>query len=609
MSNNPFHSGGIMGVEEYGILVRCGHLNRHVYGYKPVRLPADVSKSVLGGVPGIVFGENNVLPEFVADGFYPPVNNFSWSCGGLGSVNGLTPVSQSMFAVLVFVSKNPEIDIRGLWRCQKRGLHAARDDVNDWAWNLPNDHAPLQEFTFESYASYKLKKRSFDKAKSCWGKLHDINRKNGAVNPWADLVFQRSLCDACYRYNIERPFELCSNRPGKLQLKTAKDIMRLATPHLKPYFKRLCTSLKWAHLIGALDFMKQEKLGNNDALEKHGIALVSAWYAFVHVARKRTSSLAICRNAPLIGLARYWALSREENLQSLFEREDTAFDLINFGETTVHSLTPMVDKLHVCIRKEVALEQHVYPWHLFIVFGNTFVLTAKVRVLMAIKSSVLRIDIELTPPVHSTEYSSTPVKSACSTPHVKRSKEGMWEVSDIHDAQGITWDYICWILECIQTNKEQNCVCLKLFGSYTLAVCGVPLHAANTTAGGTFQDLCDLAYVRCANLRIKHSDEYSNTLRFIGREGAEAITSTIRLERETLPAENAHAILESAKFVGLCDSRKSLRRTAVVKNKELLDLFQDSNLKFSHDDRCGFSKEVVRAALRYKNTVKFKTVS
>jgi len=386
---------------------------------------------------------------------------------------------------------------------------------------------------FGSRANPKIK----SKARLCWSVNH--NETGVPLEPVAPFVYHKPMCRACYLFNALRDGSNCNakqqlNRP----MLSVADIRRRMTTGTHERFDTFASTLKRSHLVACLDSTFRIPHGDPRALELHGASIVTEWFEHVHVHKERAVALTVFMHWPLVALSVYWICSggKQRRQQVLFraalralETDAVRHGLRNHGMAVMSAEDEDVPsgRLMPAVTHTEVQATGVMPWHLFVCVKGTWVLADCVRVLAALHTGRLTLDIDLVPPVPLRRANGALAQRGAPGLVVRKGR-----AKTAFKAETITWGVLAHLLALNDVARGGESLVVQLVGSLTFAIIDNGIDGT----GGVFQSLCELALstTPVAALTVQYSSKHGALAEYAADPAIHRVLSVVRQEKAFL---------------------------------------------------------------------------
>lgn len=375
------------------------------------------------------------------------------------------------------------------------------------------------------------------KARLCWSVNH--NETGQPLEPVAPFVYNKPMCRACYMFNACRDGSSC-NAKQQLQrpMLSVADIRRRMTTETHERFDEFASTLKRMHLVACLDSSFRIPHGDPKALELHGASIVTEWYEHVHVHKERAVALAVFLHWPLFALSVYWVCSGGKQRRQgapfratlqVLGSDSIRSSLRNHGMAIMSAPDDDVPsgRLMPAVAHTEVQATGLMPWHLFVCVKGTWVLADCVRVLAALHTGRLTIDVDLVPPVPLRRVNGTLAQASVPGLVVRKGR-----AKTVFKAETITWGFLAHLLALNDVAREGQPLAVQLVGSLTFAV----LDDGKDGSGGVFQALCELALSTTAvpALTVQYSSKHGALVQYANDPTIQRVLCMVRQEKAFL---------------------------------------------------------------------------
>lgn len=460
------------------------------------------------------------------------IRMFTFSDLGTGRVQLVEQKFLALFSIFLWgMNKCSKQPFHGVWHNKKMQVQPNAfimpPKIAGYVWKR-TDFAPLQTDVYDAFNAKGFK--SQHSSQICMSKLHKGSRAC-RTTPLANFVFLHSMCASCFVANCNG---VTANMSALLMKKTpwrAKDAVDRIKKQHEPALMAILTTLKRLHLVAALDSEASCNVFLDPEInEQHGALVEQMPYCFPHVYRVREHAFAATTQQPLTAFGRFmffgtrWNCFSTEN-KGLIESYRAAIadcmnQFANYGRAPVPNTLKPVPEDATCmlpiVRANNAVSTGLFPHHMFVVDEDFMVYsTAYVRVIHALASGLLKLTINLVPPLDieslrpQPKYAKT-VRKAASTkwlpnatshPFIKviGKKSGFWY------AEEVRYEWLANILDLHALAADLKQVAMPrlievvLNGSYYKAATKITVldreaHSSqpNIVVGGCFTELVDI---------------------------------------------------------------------------------------------------------------------
>ena len=392
------------------------------------------------------------------------------------------------------------------------------------------DRQDVVPYQTDVYDLYNLKKKpTIMSLQVCMSKMHSGGR-SVVTTPLAMFAHSVPMCASCFLANCNG---VSPNMTALLKCKTpwrATDAMTNIKDQHKPVLHRILSTLKRAHIVAAFDTEAAAELFlDARSNEEHGMLVEQLPYCFPHVYAVRENAFAAINRRPMtaFGWNMLFGHKLSATCQSVLETysreiEFKADEFVNHGRAPLPDTLPVLsdDLINMLpiITFNNAIETGLFPHQLFVFDAEDCVIysTAFMRVIHAIATGYLKLNLVLTPPLQAEKLQPkiTKLKTVRVAPSVKWTPNAAEQAyiqvgnkkSVFYDAEAVTYEWLANILNVYEQAADAKRVPtpkqieLTLCGSYYNAASKITLldregnsSYKNIVAGGCFTELIHIA--------------------------------------------------------------------------------------------------------------------
>lgn len=430
-----------------------------------------------------------------------------------------------------------------------------------------------QHHSWDRYAPARQKRRRGEPDRNC-SSMHHVAGAASLPAVHAVRVFGKNMCERCFERAIKQTRCVADLKTHHGQIRAAQsatDLMVIVTPEFAEHLKKLLTKFQWWMAVACMDVehfacpvrQADERL-SMVPMEMHAAAIMDHPLMFAHLYRVVQHALVIDPKQPVKALRQNavalvdlptklraslalngFALNREaDGKQSTTywvpkNKAPTASTLR--WETPVDVVQPHVGLLVLTIlREKQQKSQHV-------------VTREYARVVQALMTGLLTVEIELSPPLASTEWRVLKDKtrrkgkasSANRVPPFRIGPDGRHIHTDAYlHAEELSWDKLHSFLKhhidlasdtlLINGVTKVPPLHLRFAGSLTLAVARVRRTYGKVTvaSGSVFEQLVNAAVQRVVPGITAAHGQYSDPLAYAASTDPASTYATSALEQE-----------------------------------------------------------------------------